>query len=78
LIVPIPRQPEQEGNAQKAVRLGISLTLSQGDLNPTSVRNALSALRGPDHLAKVRTLSALAWGYDARTEIVRTVEAAVT
>lgn len=78
LIVPIPRQPEQEGNAQKAVRLGISLTLSQGDLNPTSVRNALSVLRGPDHLAKARRLSALAWSYDARAEIVRTVEATAT
>lgn len=78
LIVPIPRQPEQEGNAQKAVRLGFSLMLSQGDLNPANVRKALGALRGPGHVAKVRTLCAWASGYDARAEIVRTVEAAAT
>lgn len=78
LIVPIPKQPEQEGNAQKAVRLGISLTLSQGDLNPAKVRKALGALREPGHLAKARKLGALASGYDARAEIVRTVEAAAT
>lgn len=78
LIVPIPKQPEQEGNAQKAVRLGISLSLSQGDLSPAKVRKALGALRDPGHVAKLRQLGAWASGYDARAEIVRTVEAAAT
>jgi UDP:flavonoid glycosyltransferase YjiC (YdhE family) len=76
LLVPIPKQPEQEGNAEKAARLGISLILSQDDLNSSGVRKALNELREPSHIAKARKLGAYASGYDARAEIVKTVEAA--
>jgi len=78
LIVPIPKQPEQEGNAQKAVRLGTSLMMSQGDLEPTAVRKALHELRGSGHVSAARRLGSLSLRYDARAEIVKSVEAATS
>jgi UDP-N-acetylglucosamine--N-acetylmuramyl-(pentapeptide) pyrophosphoryl-undecaprenol N-acetylglucosamine transferase len=78
LIVPIPKQPEQEGNAQKTERLGVSLTLSQRDLDSAKVRRALGALLGRGYTEKARALGVLASKYDARAEIVRTIEAAAT
>jgi UDP-N-acetylglucosamine--N-acetylmuramyl-(pentapeptide) pyrophosphoryl-undecaprenol N-acetylglucosamine transferase len=78
LIVPIPKQPEQEGNAQKAVRLGTSLMMSQGDIGPATVRRALGELRGPDYVSTARKLGSFALRYDAREEIVKSVEAATS
>ena len=76
LIVPIAKQPEQEGNAEKAVRLGISLTLSQRDLNPAEVRKALNELSKPGYLAEARKLGTFSSSFDAQAEVVRAVEAA--
>jgi len=76
LIVPIPKQSEQEGNALKAVRLGVSLRLSQNELNPSSVRAAIGTLLEPGLVARSEKLGAWASKYNARDEIVRVIEAA--
>ncbi len=78
LLVPIPRQPEQEGNADKAVRLGVSLRLSQDELNPISVAEDLETLLRGGYGDKARELGKWAAGYKAKDEIVRTIEAAAT
>jgi UDP-N-acetylglucosamine--N-acetylmuramyl-(pentapeptide) pyrophosphoryl-undecaprenol N-acetylglucosamine transferase len=76
LLIPIPKQPEQEGNAEKAVRLGVSLQLDQDSAGPASVEDALSKLLTGSHAAKARSLGAWASELNAKEEIVRTVEAA--
>ncbi len=76
LLAPIRRQPEQEGNAEKAVRLGVSLSLDQESLNPKTVGGAVASLLGGGYAAKARKLGAWASGYNAREEIVKTIEAA--
>ena len=78
LLVPIPKQPEQEGNAQKAVQLGVSLMLSQDEVGPATVRRALGELRGSGCASRAQGLGVFASGYDARAEVIRTVEAAAS
>lgn len=76
LLVPIPRQPEQEGNAMKAERLGVSVRVSQGVL---TVGRALEAMEGlldsriAEHVAR---LGEYALRFDAVEEVVRTLYAA--
>jgi UDP-N-acetylglucosamine--N-acetylmuramyl-(pentapeptide) pyrophosphoryl-undecaprenol N-acetylglucosamine transferase len=77
ILVPIPKQPEQEGNAAKAAKLGISLVLDQVALTPHSVEQSLDRLLGGDFGRRVAALSEFAGGYDARREIVATLERAV-
>jgi len=76
LLVPIPRQPEQEGNAEKAVRLGISLAISQNELVPERCQEAIDALLADGFAERARKLGALAARFNAKEEVVRTVEAA--
>jgi UDP:flavonoid glycosyltransferase YjiC (YdhE family) len=76
LLVPIPRQPEQEGNADKAVRLGVSLRLSQEKLTVEWLKEAIETLMGGKFYSNARRVGEFARSFDARGEIVRTVEAA--
>ena len=74
LLVPIPKQPEQEGNADKAARLGTSIVLQQQELTPDSVRKALRSLSGGPFREKARALGEVASGSDARSAIVAAME----
>lgn len=76
LLVPISRQPEQEGNAEKAVRLGLSLRLSQDDLSPKTAGEALDVILRGGYAERARNLGGWAAGFNAREEIVKAVEAA--
>ncbi len=76
LIIPIPGQPEQEGNAEKAVRIGISLKLSQDALTVRSLSEAVEELLNGAYGDKARRLSEWASRFDATGEVVRTIEAA--
>jgi UDP-N-acetylglucosamine--N-acetylmuramyl-(pentapeptide) pyrophosphoryl-undecaprenol N-acetylglucosamine transferase len=76
LLVPIPKQPEQEGNADKAARLGVSLWHRQEALTVEVLDKSIAALLGGDYPAKTRRLSELARRFDAKADIVRTIEAA--
>ncbi len=76
LLIPIPRQPEQEGNADKAARLGVSIHLDQDSVDPRSIDEALGRLLAGGYGEKTRRLGAWASGYNARDEIIRTLEAA--
>ncbi|MDE1857899.1 MAG: hypothetical protein KGI26_02365 [Thaumarchaeota archaeon] len=74
LLVPIPKQPEQEGNADKASRLGTSVVLQQRALTPDDVRDALRSLSGGPFREKARALGDVASGSDARSAIVAALE----
>ncbi|MDG6902070.1 MAG: hypothetical protein JRM80_08935 [Nitrososphaerota archaeon] len=74
LLVPIPKQPEQEGNADKAARLGVSIALDQRALSMESVRASLRLLMGPSFRETASRLAQVASRYDARTAIVSEIE----
>jgi UDP:flavonoid glycosyltransferase YjiC (YdhE family) len=78
LLVPIPRQPEQEGNAEKAVRLGVSLRLSQDDLSVERLQESIEALLTGGFDEKVKALGETARRFDAKEEIVKTIEASAS
>ncbi|MDG6983892.1 MAG: hypothetical protein JRN28_05035, partial [Nitrososphaerota archaeon] len=65
---------EQEGNADKAARLGTSIVLQQQELTPDSVRKALRSLSGGPFREKARALGEVASGSDARSAIVAAME----
>jgi UDP:flavonoid glycosyltransferase YjiC (YdhE family) len=73
LLVPIPRQPEQEGNADKAVRLGVSLRVSQDDLSPNKLKECFDTLLGGGFAERAKALGEAARAFDAKEEIVRTI-----
>lgn len=70
LLIPIPKQPEQEGNAEKAARLGIAIAMDQGELDLGTLERALASLMESRYRAKSAELGALASRYDARAAIV--------
>ena len=74
LLVPIPKQPEQEGNAQKAERLGVSLVVRQGELTPVRVKESLHALLGDAYASRSESLKEVAERYDARKAILSAIE----
>jgi len=78
LLVPIPKQPEQEGNADKAARLGVSIWQRQEALTVKVLEESIAALLSGDYLAKTKRLGDLARGYDAKADIVHTIETAAT
>jgi UDP-N-acetylglucosamine--N-acetylmuramyl-(pentapeptide) pyrophosphoryl-undecaprenol N-acetylglucosamine transferase len=75
LLVPIPKQPEQEGNAAKAARLGACLAMRQRDLDAGSVRRALRSLIEGDYRRRAELLGDVASRYDARSTIISALEA---
>ena len=78
LLVPIPRQPEQEGNAEKAARLGVSVNVPQDGLTSKRLENAIDTLLAGEFSGKAERLGAWARGFDAKKEIVTTVAAAAS
>jgi UDP:flavonoid glycosyltransferase YjiC (YdhE family) len=70
LLVPIPRQPEQEGNANKAVKLGVSIRLPQAKADTTTVRQCIEQLLGGGFSVRARHLGDWASRFNAREEIV--------
>jgi UDP-N-acetylglucosamine--N-acetylmuramyl-(pentapeptide) pyrophosphoryl-undecaprenol N-acetylglucosamine transferase len=76
LLVPIPKQPEQEGNAEKAAMLGVSVWHRQDTLTLEVLDESLAALLSGAYAAKTKRLCELARGFDAKADIVRTIEAA--
>jgi len=71
LLVPIPQQTEQEGNAEKAERLGIAVRVQQDDLSPRTFSEASEMLLGGRVGEKLREVSAVARRLDAKTEIAK-------
>jgi UDP-N-acetylglucosamine--N-acetylmuramyl-(pentapeptide) pyrophosphoryl-undecaprenol N-acetylglucosamine transferase len=76
LLVPIPQQPEQEGNAAKAAKLGVSLVLPQERLGVDSVEGSLHKLLGGGYQSAAQSLGQFARTFDAKKEIVQTLFAA--
>lgn len=76
LLVPIPRQPEQEGNAEKAARLGVSLVIPQDELTEETLADSLDALLKGDYAARARRLGDIARSMDASAAIVGMIESA--
>ncbi len=73
VLVPIPQHTEQEGNAAKAERLGISVHIEEGSLSLQSYEGAIARLQDERVGRKLRELGALARSLDATSEIARTV-----
>ena len=69
LLVPIPRQPEQDGNASKAVKLGVSMRLSQDEATPPRFREAIETMLEGGFAERARKLGVWAATFDARKEI---------
>jgi len=78
LLVPIPKQPEQEGNADKAARLGVSLVVRQDELSAEKLSESLDALLDGGYTQRSRRLGEIARRFDARAAIVETVESAAS
>jgi len=76
LLVPIPKQPEQEGNAQKAARLGVAIWHRQDELTVEFLEKSLIALLNGDYPASTKRFGDLARKFDAKADIVHTIEAA--
>jgi len=70
LLVPIPRQPEQEGNATKAVKLGVSRRLDQEEATPTKVRETMGEMLQGGFTERAQELGDWVATFDARKEIV--------
>ncbi|QQG49238.1 MAG: hypothetical protein HY247_02700 [archaeon] len=78
LLIPIPRQPEQEGNAEKASRLGVSIVLQQDELDAEGLRDSLRAMTGGGFADKAKRLGYWAASFNAKEEVVRTLDSAVS
>ncbi len=76
VLVPIPKQPEQEGNADKAARLGVSIVVKQEELTLDVLEESLARLAEEGHRARASALGRLAAGYDARGSIADALETA--
>ncbi|MDG6988935.1 MAG: hypothetical protein JRN21_06370 [Nitrososphaerota archaeon] len=75
LLVPIPNQPEQEGNAEKASKLGVSIMISQDQLTTDVLARSLAALLGGEYKRKTSSLGRYARGFDATSAIVGALQA---
>jgi UDP:flavonoid glycosyltransferase YjiC (YdhE family) len=73
LLVPIPMQSEQEGNAAKAERLGISVRLDQRGLTLQLFEDAVARLRQNEVSQKLKEIGAFARSFDATSEIAKSV-----
>ncbi len=73
LLIPILKQPEQEGNADKASRLGVSMTLEQSRLDPRMLRESLEELTRGSFKERAEALGAMANGMDAKAAIAETL-----
>ena len=71
LLVPIPAQTEQIGNADKAQRLGFALALQEQDFSPRKVDEALHEMSADSFGSRAQEMRKLAEGYDAVGSILR-------
>jgi UDP-N-acetylglucosamine--N-acetylmuramyl-(pentapeptide) pyrophosphoryl-undecaprenol N-acetylglucosamine transferase len=78
LLIPIPRQTEQEGNSKKAVKLGVAMSIDQDDLSIDSFAQAVQKLKGEDFAANVSKISRIANALDAKKEIVSALRAGLS
>ncbi len=78
LLVPIPRQPEQEGNALKAERLGVSVRIPQDRLSVPQVSEGIESLLGKGTAERTAKLGAYANGFHAAEEIASTLAEAAS
>jgi UDP-N-acetylglucosamine--N-acetylmuramyl-(pentapeptide) pyrophosphoryl-undecaprenol N-acetylglucosamine transferase len=78
LLVPISKQPEQEGNAAKAAKLGMAMVLQQGELTRERIYAALHSLIAGSFRERAAGLGDVAARYDARSTIVSALESAST
>ena len=70
LLVPIPAQTEQIGNAEKAQKLGFAVALDESELNAQTVGDALNELSDERYARRAKEMSKLAEGYDAISSIM--------
>ena len=75
LLVPIPKQSEQEGNAQKAQRLGVSLCVNQDELTVGRTLDSIESLLDRKTIGRVTTLGEYASRFDAVEDVANTVSA---
>ena len=73
LLVPIPSQTEQVGNATKAEKLGVAIKVEEEDLDVTAVEESLASLSEGKYLDRAKEMSEVAKGFDARSSVVRCV-----
>ncbi|MCL4355709.1 MAG: UDP-N-acetylglucosamine--N-acetylmuramyl-(pentapeptide) pyrophosphoryl-undecaprenol N-acetylglucosamine transferase [Nitrososphaerota archaeon] len=78
ILVPIPKQPEQEGNADKAARLGVSLVVKQEELTFDVLEQSLARLSDERYRIRASVLGGLAAEYDAKDSMVAELESAAT
>jgi len=73
ILVPIQAQTEQMGNASKAQKLGIAISIEERTLDPQTVMDALAELRGESYAKRAQEMKSLAEGYDAVRSILEVV-----
>ncbi len=73
LLVPIPQQTEQEGNAAKAAKLGIAVKIAQNELTPRTFLGAVERLRDEKTAKRLREVSKVARSLDAVSEIMKAI-----
>jgi UDP:flavonoid glycosyltransferase YjiC (YdhE family) len=70
ILVPIPAQSEQEGNAAKAERLGAAARIDEVNLTAGSLQEAAARMAGDESRKRLSYLSGIANRYDAVRSIV--------
>ena len=75
VLVPIPKQSEQEGNAMKAQRLGVSICVSQDELTVERTKESIESLLDEQTAERVARLAEYVSKFNAAEEVARTVSA---
>jgi UDP:flavonoid glycosyltransferase YjiC (YdhE family) len=65
ILIPIKNQTEQEGNAEKAVRLGFAVSIEQTELSYDRFRDALSKVLSGSYSEKAKQLSLISKKQDS-------------
>jgi UDP:flavonoid glycosyltransferase YjiC (YdhE family) len=78
LLVPIPKQPEQVGNARKAERLGVALHIDQCSLTVQGISEAAGSLLDGRTSDCVKKLGDYASKFDAVDEVVKALTLAAS
>ncbi len=76
VLVPIPGQPEQQGNAEKAARLGVSVEVRQESLGVSRLREALGDVLRGGFSERAAEIGSIARRFNAKASIADAVEAA--
>jgi UDP-N-acetylglucosamine--N-acetylmuramyl-(pentapeptide) pyrophosphoryl-undecaprenol N-acetylglucosamine transferase len=74
VLVPIPAQAEQLGNAAKAEKLGIALDVPEDHLTPSEFRGAISVLDSEETRKKILELRDYASGFNAARSIISALQ----